>query len=52
LRRFRTLDALQLSVGLHLDQQGRIDTFVCADQALCEIAALENLMTLNPLTTP
>src|SRR3990172_12858729 len=48
-RRFRTLDALQLSVALDLGQQGQIDTFVCADKALCEIAVLENLATLNPL---
>lgn len=51
-RRFRTLDALQLSVALDLRQQGRVDTFVCADQALCEVASLENLATLNPLASP
>ena len=50
--RFRTLDALQLSVALDLQQQMRIDTFVCADEPLCEIAALENLPTLNPLSIP
>lgn len=49
-RRFRTLDALQLSVALDLQQQGRIETFVSADDPLCEIAAIENLPTLNPLS--
>jgi len=47
--RFRSLDALQLSAALDLHQQGRIDKFVCADQALCEVASLEGLATLNPL---
>jgi hypothetical protein len=47
--RFRTLDALQLSVALDLHWQGRIETFVCADVPLCEIASLEGLSTLNPL---
>ncbi|MEX2092296.1 MAG: type II toxin-antitoxin system VapC family toxin [Pirellulales bacterium] len=47
-RRFRTLDALQLSAALDLHHQGRFDTFVCADQALCEIAVLEGLATMNP----
>lgn len=49
--RFRTLDALQLSVALDLREQGRVDTFVCADQALCEVASLENLPTLNPIAS-
>ena len=48
-RRLRTLDALQLSAALDLHRQGRIDTFVCADQALCEIATLVGLATLNPV---
>ena len=47
--RFRTLDALQLSTALDLHEQGRIDTFVCADQPLCEIAALENIAVINPV---
>lgn len=50
--RLRTLDALQLSVALDLHQHGRIDTFVCADEPLCELAALENLPTLNPISGP
>jgi predicted nucleic acid-binding protein len=51
-RRFRTLDALQLSTASDLKQQGRIDTFVCADQPLCEVASLEGLAVLNPLARP
>jgi predicted nucleic acid-binding protein len=49
-RRLRTLDALQLSVALDLHQHARIETFVCADQPVCEIAAMEGLTTLNPLS--
>ena len=51
-RRFRTLDALQLSTASELRQQGRIDTFVCADLVLCEIAGLEGLNIVNPLAVP
>lgn len=47
-RRLRTLDALQLSMALDLMRLGKIDTVVCADSILCEIAALESLKTLNP----
>jgi predicted nucleic acid-binding protein len=50
VRRLRTLDALQLSIALDANSQGRIDRFVCADQSLCEVATLEGLLTLNPLT--
>lgn len=50
--RFRTLDALQLSIALDLQQHGRIETFVCADQILCQIASLEGLAVLNPLVAP
>lgn len=50
--RFRTLDALQLSTACELHRQGRIDTLVCADQALCEVAALEGLTVFNPLAVP
>lgn len=51
-RHFRTLDALQLSVALDLHQQGRVDSLVCADQALCEVAVLEGLVIINPLANP
>jgi hypothetical protein len=51
-RRLRTLDALQLSMALDLHVHERIDTFVCADQPLCEIATLEGLATVNPVAAP
>jgi uncharacterized protein len=47
-RQIRTLDALQLSVALHLHQAVPIDHFVCADQRLCDIARLEGLAVVNP----
>ncbi len=47
-RRLRTLDALQLAMALELSQQGLLDMFVVADKALCEVAALEGIRTLNP----
>lgn len=49
-RRLRTLDAFQLSIGLDLRVQKRIDVFTCADEALCEVAALELLTIVNPVT--
>lgn len=51
-RRFRTLDALQLSTAAELRRQGHADAFVCADQPLCDVAASEGLAVLNPLTQP
>lgn len=51
-RRFRTLDALQLSTAVTLHQQGRVDTLVSADAPLCEVALLEGLNVLNPLAIP
>jgi predicted nucleic acid-binding protein len=47
-RQIRTLDALQLSVALHLHKLVPIDRFVCADQRLCDISLREGLATLNP----
>ena len=47
-RQIRTLDALQLAVALHLHQMAPIEHFVCADQRLCDIAALEGLNVVNP----
>ena len=47
-RQIRTLDALQLAVALHLHQMAPLDHFVCADQRLCDIAALEGLNVVNP----
>lgn len=48
VRRLRTLDSLQLSVALDLLAQRRVDKFVCADRALCEIALLEGMQVVNP----
>jgi predicted nucleic acid-binding protein len=50
LRPLRTLDALQLAVALGLHREKRIDTFASADVSLCEIARLEGLTVLNPLS--
>ena len=47
-RRFRTLDALHLSVALDLRRRGMLDQFVCADESLCSVAIDEGLVTLNP----
>lgn len=44
----RTLDALQLSVVLSLNEPSRPVGFVCADQALCAIASSEGLTVVNP----
>lgn len=45
---FRTLDAIQLAVAVKLNQMGRADHFVCADQRLCLIAQDEGLSVINP----
>ena len=46
----RTLDALQLAGCLSIrDSIPPPITFVCADTRLCEAAALEGIITLNPL---
>jgi hypothetical protein len=51
-RQLRTLDALQLSVALRMHRATPVDHFVCADQRLCDIAALEGLAVINPELTP
>lgn len=48
----RTLDALQLSVALDLCRRGAASELVTSDKALCEVAALEGLAVLNPLSAP
>ena len=48
-RRFRTLDALQLAVALDLSRRGMTEYFVCADTRLCETAAEEGLVIVNPV---
>ncbi len=47
-RPLRTLDAIQLAVALHFHQSVPVDHFVCADQRLCDVAALEGLAIINP----
>lgn len=47
-RQIHALDAIQLSVALLLPNARRIDHFVCADQRLCDIAALEGVSVFNP----
>lgn len=44
----RTLDALQLAVALSLNEPDPPVSFVCADSALCAVAAAEGLTVLNP----
>jgi len=46
--RLRTLDALQLAVGLALRDEKLLDYFVSADQSLVHVATLEGLQILNP----
>ena len=44
----RTLDALQLSVALGLQQLGLISIMIAADQRLCQVASLAGCPTVNP----
>jgi predicted nucleic acid-binding protein len=44
----RTLDAIQLAVALGLDAASPLDSFVCADANLCQVAAAEGLTVINP----
>jgi predicted nucleic acid-binding protein len=46
----RTLDALQLSVALDLYRRGVVSQLVTSDRALSEVAALEGLPVVNPLS--
>ena len=48
LRQIRSLDALQLSVALHIHHIDPIDYFLCNDQRLCEVASVEGLAVVNP----
>lgn len=51
-RQIRTLDALQLAVALNLHQEAPLDSFVCADHRLCDVASSEGLTVINPETIP
>ena len=44
----RSLDALQLSMTMHLSNAGNLDFLVAADQILCRVARLEQLTAINP----
>ena len=48
-RRFHSLDAVQLAVGLDLSRRGMTEYFVCADTRLCETAEEEGLVIVNPV---
>ncbi len=47
-RQLRALDAIQLSVALHLHRSFPLDHFVCSDQRLIDIARLEGLAVIQP----
>jgi predicted nucleic acid-binding protein len=44
----RSLDALQLSMAMHLSNSGVLHFLVAADQALCRVARLERLSVIDP----
>lgn len=46
--RLRALDAIQLAVALDILNTEELDLFVCADDALIKVAALEGLVAKNP----
>jgi predicted nucleic acid-binding protein len=47
-RQLRTLDALQLAIALRVHRATSIDSFVCADRGLCDIATVEGMAVLDP----
>lgn len=51
-RQIHTLDAIQLAVALSIRHPAPLDHFVCADQRLCDIAALEGLAVIDPELVP
>lgn len=48
--RLRTLDALRLAVALYLRKLGLVESFVCADKVLCQVAESVGFTVLNPET--
>jgi predicted nucleic acid-binding protein len=48
----RTLDALQLSVALHLKRAGLVTVFAAADRKLCRVATFEGFAVTNPEQPP
>lgn len=51
-RQIRTLDALQLAVALILHGEAPLDSFVCADHRLCDVARGEGLTVIDPEGSP
>ncbi|SIO06662.1 PIN domain-containing protein [Singulisphaera sp. GP187] len=47
-RQLRAMDAIQLSVALHLHRSFPLDHFVCSDQRLIDVALLEGLDVIQP----
>ena len=47
-RPLRTLDALQLAVGVWLRDQGRLDALICVDSRLEAAAQAEGVPVINP----
>ncbi len=47
-RGLRTLDSLQLAVGLDLHRRAMLDHFVCSDSILSACAIEEGLSIINP----
>ena len=46
--RLRTLDAVQLAVASDLQKRGLVETFVCSDKALCQVAEEVGFAVLDP----
>jgi predicted nucleic acid-binding protein len=44
----RTLDALQLSMAVHLSSAAQLHFLVAADQTLCRVARMEGLTVIDP----
>jgi hypothetical protein len=44
----RTLDALQLSMAIHLMNSGTLHFLVAADQRLCRVARKEGIEVIDP----
>jgi len=48
----RTLDSLQLASAVHSANPHRPIQFVSSDDALCQMAQIEGLLVLNPVSVP
>lgn len=47
-RQLCTLDAIQLAVAIDMHRSLPLDHFVCSDQRLCDVAALEGFAVIRP----